>query len=75
MTDGKWVVHPRRVDHVRERSTTWTSETAQAQAVLDALERAHASGLGAVAVDGRMIDEALAVTARRTVARARRSAP
>jgi citrate lyase subunit beta/citryl-CoA lyase len=43
---------------------------AEARETLEALERAAAEGAGAVAAGDRMLDEALAVSARRVLARA-----
>ena len=68
--DGKWVIHPRQIGPVTTAFTPSSGEVAEARAVLDALDTAGRSGLGAVALDGRMLDEALAVAARRTLARA-----
>ncbi|MFI6998209.1 aldolase/citrate lyase family protein [Nocardia sp. NPDC050175] len=70
--DGKWVIHPRQIDTVIDASTPSAAETANAQIVIDALRAAHETNRGAIAVDGRMIDEALAVSARRLLARAHR---
>ncbi|WP_235489297.1 CoA ester lyase [Frankia sp. AvcI1] len=68
--DGKWVIHPAQIATVRETFTAGPEEVARARAVLAALEDAHRRGAGAVGLDGEMIDEALAVAARRTLARA-----
>ncbi|GAA5129597.1 CoA ester lyase [Haloechinothrix salitolerans] len=71
--DGKWVIHPRQVAAVVEAFTPTSAEVEHADRVLAALESGHARGAGAVELDGQMIDEALAVTARRTLAKAGRS--
>jgi len=68
--DGKWVIHPRQITTVNAVFTPTEDELTQARAVLDALREAEARGAGAVALDGRMIDEAVAVAARRVLARA-----
>lgn len=68
--DGKWVIHPAQIATVRETFTAGAEEVAHARAVLAALAEAHRRGAGAVGLDGEMIDEALAVAARR-VARPR----
>jgi citrate lyase subunit beta/citryl-CoA lyase len=68
--DGKWAIHPAQLDTLRETFTPTGEEVADARAVLAALERAAADGAGAVAADGRMLDEALALSARRVLARA-----
>ncbi|MEV4144438.1 CoA ester lyase [Amycolatopsis sp. NPDC049691] len=67
--DGKWVIHPRQIDDVVTAFTPSSEQVDRAQRVVDALSDAHARGAGAVEVDGRMIDEALAVEARRVLAR------
>jgi citrate lyase subunit beta / citryl-CoA lyase len=68
--DGKWAIHPAQLDTLRETFTPTDEEVADARTVLAALERAAADGAGAVAADGRMLDEALALSARRVLARA-----
>lgn len=68
--DGKWVIHPQQVGPVVEAFTPSPEAVAYAERVLAALESGHARGAGAVDLDGQMIDEALAVAARRTLAKA-----
>jgi len=68
--DGKWAIHPAQLDALREAFTPTEAEVAEARETLEALERAAAEGAGAVAVGDRMLDEALAVSARRVLARA-----
>ena len=46
------------------------AEVRNARQVLDALATAHRETSGAVELDGQMIDEAVAVAARRTLAKA-----
>jgi citrate lyase subunit beta / citryl-CoA lyase len=68
--DGKWAIHPAQLDTLRAAFTPTEAEVADARATLEALERAAAEGAGAVADGDRMLDEALAVSARRVLARA-----
>ena len=68
--DGKWAIHPAQLDALREAFTPTEDEVADAREVLAALERAAADGAGAVAAGDRMLDEALALSARRVLARA-----
>ncbi len=68
--DGKWAIHPAQLDALRETFTPTDEEVADAREVLAALERAAADGAGAVAAGDRMLDEALALSARRVLARA-----
>ena len=68
--DGKWAIHPAQMDALREAFTPTADEVADARETLAALDRAAAGGAGAVAAGDRMLDEALAVSARRVLARA-----
>ena len=68
--DGKWAIHPAQLDALREAFTPTEAEVADARETLAALDRAAAEGAGAVAAGDRMLDEALAVSARRVLARA-----
>jgi citrate lyase subunit beta / citryl-CoA lyase len=68
--DGKWAIHPTQLDALRQAFTPTEDEIADARAVLDALERAAADGAGAVAAGDQMLDEAIALSARRVLARA-----
>jgi len=70
--DGKWAIHPAQLDALREAFTPTDDEIADAREVLAALDRAAADGAGAVADGDRMLDEALALSARRVLARAGR---
>lgn len=67
--DGKWAIHPRQLDHLNELFTPTEQELEHARAVLRALERGRDAGAGAVLLDGQMLDEAVAVAARRVLAR------
>jgi citrate lyase subunit beta/citryl-CoA lyase len=70
--DGKWAVHPRQVSELHAIFSPTPAEVARARAVIAALDTAEGeSRAGAVALDGEMLDEALAVSARRVLARAR----
>lgn len=72
--DGKWVIHPRQIAAVTAAFTPTGEQVAQARNLLEALRAGHDRGTGALALDGQMIDEAVAVAARRLVARAERVA-
>jgi citrate lyase subunit beta / citryl-CoA lyase len=63
--DGKWAIHPSQVEPLNQLFTPAPEELERARRILAALE-----GTGAVALDGEMVDEALAAWARRTLARA-----
>ena len=68
--DGKWAIHPAQLDALREAFTPTEDEIADAREVLAALDAAAADGAGAVGAGDRMLDEALALSARRLLARA-----
>jgi citrate lyase subunit beta/citryl-CoA lyase len=68
--DGKWAIHPMQLKALREAFTPTEEEIAEAREVLSVLDAAAAEGAGAVAVGDRMLDEALALSARRVLARA-----
>jgi citrate lyase subunit beta/citryl-CoA lyase len=70
--DGKWVIHPRQVDPVLSGLTPAAQAVEHADRVLEALDAAAREGRGAVQLDGQLIDEAMALAARRTLARAGR---
>ncbi|MFL6157569.1 MAG: HpcH/HpaI aldolase/citrate lyase family protein [Marmoricola sp.] len=67
--DGKWVIHPGQIDAVNEAFTPGAAQVDWAERVLAALAAGEEQGLGAVALDGAMLDEAIAVRARRVLAR------
>jgi citrate lyase subunit beta / citryl-CoA lyase len=67
--DGKWAIHPRQLEHLNDVFTPDEEQLRSARAVLDALARGRDAGAGAVALDGRMLDEAVAAAARRLLAR------
>ncbi|MFF0449919.1 HpcH/HpaI aldolase/citrate lyase family protein [Streptomyces sp. NPDC004609] len=73
--DGKWAVHPRQLDTLNAAFTPTEDETARARAVLAALDEAVHRGAGATLLDGQMLDEAVAVAARDTLARAALAGP
>ena len=68
--DGTWVIHPAQVGEATRLFTPSTDEVVWAERVVATLEASVAAGAGAVALDGQMLDEAVAVRARRVLARA-----
>ena len=66
--DGKWAIHPQQLEHLNDVFTPTEHEVQHARAVLDALDRSRDDGRGAVQLDGQMLDEAVAVAARRVLA-------
>lgn len=67
--DGKWVIHPRQIETVVQAFTPAEEATSHARRVLAALESVAADGRGALQLDGALIDEAMAVAARRVLAK------
>jgi citrate lyase subunit beta/citryl-CoA lyase len=71
--DGKWAIHPSQLPLINETFTPRDEELEQAKAILAVLAQAESrGGRGAVALDGKMIDEASRKQAERVVARAGR---
>lgn len=69
--DGKWAIHPSQLETLATLFTPSQGELARARAVLSAYDEAARRGQGVVALDGEMVDAAVAAAARRTLARAR----
>lgn len=54
--EGKWAIHPSQVDLANEVFSPSEKAIAQAKAILDAMVEAQKKGLGAVTLNGRLID-------------------
>lgn len=67
--DGTWVIHPGQISTAMTEYTPPAAELARARRILSAMNEGHSRGVGAVSLDGQMLDEALAVSARRVLAR------
>ena len=67
---GKYVIHPSHVEPVHRVFSPGEAEVAQARKLLAAWEEAQAQGLGAVQLDGRMVDRPIAERARRVIEQA-----
>ena len=70
--DAKWVIHPRQVATINAAFGPTDAAVAHARRVLEALADAASVGRGAVQLDGQLLDEAMAVHARRVLAKAGR---
>lgn len=68
--DGSWAIHPDQLQTLNELYSPTSDDLAWAQRVIATLAGAVADGMGAVALDGQMLDEAVAVRARRILERA-----
>lgn len=71
--DGKWVIHPCQIPYVTEAFTPSPESVSHARRVLEALEDAALRGAGAAQLDGQMLDEAVALSARRILAKVEES--
>ncbi len=56
--DGKWAIHPDQIDIINQTFSPSPEDIERARKVLDAHHQATIQGLGAVAVEGRMVDQA-----------------
>ena len=56
--DGKWAIHPDQIEGINQVFSPTDKEIQRARRILDADAKAQATGRGAVAVDGRMVDQA-----------------
>jgi citrate lyase beta subunit len=56
--DGKWAIHPDQIDIINQTFSPSPEDIERARKVLDAHRQATRQGLGAVAVEGRMVDQA-----------------
>jgi len=72
--DGASCIHPSVVPLLNGGFSPSENEVRQAQRVIDALEKAEAAGLGAVSLDGKMIDKPVADRARLLLVRAQQTA-
>ncbi len=70
--DGKWVIHPAQITTATTIFTPSPASVRDAQLILKTLAEAEMRGAGAVQLDGMMLDEAVAVRARRVLAKASR---
>jgi citrate lyase subunit beta/citryl-CoA lyase len=73
--DGKVAIHPRQVAAIHDAFSVSEKEIARARRLLEAFRDAEARGLGAVQVDGTMVDYANVRRAEEILARARRPGP
>ncbi|HSQ42739.1 MAG TPA: CoA ester lyase [Fibrobacteraceae bacterium] len=62
--DGKWAIHPSQIAPINEVFTPSREDIERAAQILNAAHAAEVSGVGAIAVDGRMVDQATIRLAR-----------
>lgn len=63
--DGKWAIHPAQIETINRVFSPSAEDIERAKKVLDAADEAGKTGRGAVAVEGRMVDQATVRLARR----------
>lgn len=56
--DGKWAIHPSQIESINEVFTPSQEDIALAAKVIEANAVAQTEGRGAIAVEGRMVDQA-----------------
>ncbi|HEX2868109.1 MAG TPA: CoA ester lyase [Ignavibacteriales bacterium] len=56
--EGKWAIHPSQIDVINEVYSPTPEEIERAQKIVEAHLLAEARGLGAVSLEGRMVDRA-----------------
>ncbi|MGF1525300.1 MAG: HpcH/HpaI aldolase/citrate lyase family protein [Candidatus Competibacterales bacterium] len=66
---GKWAIHPQQVETIQRAFTPSPEQIARAEKIISAYQQALAQGQGALAVEGKMIDEALVRMCRETLQR------
>jgi malyl-CoA/(S)-citramalyl-CoA lyase len=54
--EGKWAIHPSQIDLANEVFSPSEAEVTKARRILAAMEEAQKAGLGAVSLDGKLID-------------------
>ena len=64
---GKAVIHPAQVDVVNTAFTPRSMDVVQAQRVINEYERGAAEGIGAIQLDGKMVDLPVVNKARRII--------
>ncbi len=65
--DGKGAINPRQIAPIHRAFSPAKDELSQAQAIVAAADAAEKQGLGAVAIDGKMVDKPVLDRARRVL--------
>lgn len=68
--EGKWVIHPSQIEPGNAVYTPTDAEVHQARRIIEAMQQARQQGLGAVSLDGRLIDTVNILMAENLLARA-----
>ncbi len=69
--DGKWAIHPSQIEVINEVFTPSAADIALAAKVIAADQQAKSEGKGAIAVEGRMVDQATVRLAKKLWEQAR----
>ena len=69
--DGKWCIHPNQIPWANETFAPSPTEIDAAERIVAAYRQATDEGLGAIAVDGKLVDEASRKIAQSILERAR----
>jgi malyl-CoA/(S)-citramalyl-CoA lyase len=56
--EGKWAIHPSQIAPIHEVFTPDEKTVSRARQIIDEMEKGAGAGMGAVSVDGRMVDAA-----------------
>jgi citrate lyase subunit beta/citryl-CoA lyase len=64
---GKSLIHPGQMETINEVFSPSAAEVSHARRVIDVFEGAQRKGLGAVALDGKLLDQPIVERARRTL--------
>ena len=70
--DGKTAIHPSHIEAINEIFAPTAEQIAEARRVIEAMEAAQAEGLGAIRLDGRMIDQVHLSAAKKVLEKARK---
>jgi citrate lyase subunit beta/citryl-CoA lyase len=65
--NGKSLIHPGQIPTINEVFSPSAADVSHARRVIDAFEGARLKGLGAVALDGKLLDQPIVERARRTL--------
>lgn len=68
---GKAVIHPRQIETANGAFTPSAAEVESARRIVDGFEAAERNGIGAVQINGKLVDYAMLKTARKTLETAR----
>jgi len=66
--NGKSLIHPGQIETINDVFSPSAAEVSYARRVVDAFDGARAKGDGAVALDGKLLDQPIVERARRTLA-------